>query len=420
MKFAPIKERLGEYAQWAKSNARTQKGQLRAALTYAKAKGAANFGLRSYWVDVFSNNSKKSLQYTKNMTGLEIAEINASGMYAVKNYATSDYNSSRSSRFTAEERMDKKEAAIAQRAKGAMRSKLIRAYNAEQKKLLNPKVKNASELTQAIEKESASLKRLARISELRKMMGAEQKKTLAFDYGLKPYLLPVSIYDAQWLRNRGAQIDFRGKNATIRHTLKNSYGIHRDPETEWKNGKPISYTRAVHDNYVRSFVIIEDERTATIAVHTQDKKVELPQGYKFAIDASGLKVCSVADNDADYHPTCRELWDLGDGKKIVSLIETNAAKRKKELEDFEREKQELEGVMVCAADSKNGGNCKEGTLSFIQRNSFSADRHYEARFLLPLCKKEPRVRLAIAHAVKRHKKELEQGYSVISDHRLPM
>lgn len=79
---------------------------------------------------------------------------------------------------------------------------------------------------------------------------------------------------------------------------------------------------------------------------------------------------------------------------------------------------EAAGVYVCAADSYRAGNCRPGTASFAGRHNLEMTRHYTAGELLHLANGDARfVRAAVITALRRERRECEQGYAMLADHR---
>jgi len=82
------------------------------------------------------------------------------------------------------------------------------------------------------------------------------------------------------------------------------------------------------------------------------------------------------------------------------------------------DKGEAAGIYVCAADSYRAGNCRPGTASFAQRHNLDMSRHYTAGELLEISNGDTRfVRAAVVSALRRERREVAQGYALLSDHR---
>lgn len=134
-------------------------------------------------------------------------------------------------------------------------------------------------------------------------------------------------FSADEARKAGATIDMRGKDATLSATRAASYGIHADGETEWKHGKPISYTRATHDNYVRSVGLIVTPSTLDFAFHATRKLLTLPTGYSWSTDANGLRIVRDASPTDDYHPSAGQLLATQFPGNCIRHLDANRLQR---------------------------------------------------------------------------------------------
>ena len=214
-------------------------------------------------------------------------------------------------------------------------------------------------------------------------------------------------------------INMIGKDSIILATKKTSYGRHAAGETTWKNGKPVSYTRATHENYVRSFAIIraDDSRTVDYVFHATQVAIALPDGYFWGIDSNGLRAICGAD---DYHVSAPDLLAKNAVEKIVNIIAANAETRRRRATELLAEKAEIEGIFCCVADSLRAGNCLAGTRGFAERHQLDICRHYHAPELLRVANGETgRVRLVIQAARNQARIDAERGFSLLSEHTLP-
>lgn len=81
------------------------------------------------------------------------------------------------------------------------------------------------------------------------------------------------------------------------------------------------------------------------------------------------------------------------------------------------ERGEADDIYVCAADSYRAGNCKAGTASFASRHNLDIHRHYRAAELAAQANGDGRfVKAAIIAGFRRHRREIERGYCLLSDH----
>lgn len=234
-------------------------------------------------------------------------------------------------------------------------------------------------------------------------------------------LVPI---DPTTARKAGASIDMRGKDATCRPCRARSHGEHSAGETRWKNGRPVSYTRATHHNWVRSIALVIDTQTVEYACHTARVTVTLPCAYRWDVDAHGLRVVRDDSQMDDYHVCAADLIGRDAARRCVESLERNRVRRLLTAAQNAATRAELAGVWVCLADSLRAGNCEAGTRSFAARHGLDVAAHYRATALLALVQRESvqdacRLRLAITAATLRHRRECEAGICRVSDHRLP-
>lgn len=229
----------------------------------------------------------------------------------------------------------------------------------------------------------------------------------------------VGGFSGDLARKHGASIDLRGRDRTMNSTRGPSFGIHEDGHTEWKRGKPCGYTRAVHDNYVRSFAVIVDPQTLDYVFHCTRVQVTLPDGYRWHYDQNGLRAIREASPADDYHPTAHCLLAKYAATHIVRRLEDLRERREAMRAATTVEAARAAGVWVCLADSLRAGNCLQGTLAFGERHGLDRSRHYEAPELLAIANGDAsRVRLAVTAARLRHEREVEAGVCQLKDHQV--
>jgi hypothetical protein len=144
------------------------------------------------------------------------------------------------------------------------------------------------------------------------------------------------------------------------------------------------------------------------------------RGYKWDVDASGIRLVSLARNDDDYHPNAD---DIEAGVRVmIGRLQSNA-KVRKELRiaaRFERmkdndlaRKAKAIGARVCFEDSITAGNCRYGTESFCARHNLDKGKSYTPAALLAISNGDTqRARLAILVAMKQHEKMTKLGAEV--------
>lgn len=207
----------------------------------------------------------------------------------------------------------------------------------------------------------------------------------------------------------------RGANWSIEPTLAESHFYHEDGETEWKNGRPISYARAINTTYVQSAAWPSGNGKNCYFLYCGARYLrQAPDGHKFLIDENGLKLCRAADHDADYHLNAQDIYHFH-AAKIVDAINANAKKRAEQRAHVAAMKAEAEGVYICLNDSLRAGNCEGGTIAWAKRHNIDIKKHHPAAALVKYAV-ENRVALAIYASIKRHRVEMARGYADLADH----
>lgn len=282
---------------------------------------------------------------------------------------------------------------------GKLRRNLKKEYDA----ILGGDPSDADVFLETLEKKLERINRIRLAHKLRPVRFTHQLRT-------------VGLTD-DTAEEAGVKLVKRGKDWTIEASYGRNRFHHEDGETEWKNGVPKHYTRAVNENHVRSFAGIRSAQEIVYFLSNKVYRVTLPAGYFWNIDQNGLRAVKADSIKDDYHPTADNLIHENAAERIVAELEAN---RQRRLEEAAREAAalaEMEGVYVCLADSRRAGNCDAGSLSFARRHGLDATRHYPAPELCGIANGDAgRVRLAISSAVRRHRKELAQGFSILAEH----
>lgn len=279
--------------------------------------------------------------------------------------------------------------------------------------ITQPKSRTLAEVTAAYDRRKLHAARLAAIKvALKRIQPKKEEPKLENVHGTVRVEVGERI-----ARQYGVRLDMRGKDARILPTRRTSYLHHIEPEVEWKKGRPVGYTRATRDNYVRSFVMLDltDSRRVDYALGDRSFAVMLPEGFRWSIDGLGLRALR---GDDDYHVSANDLVQPDAGNVIAAEVVRLAARRTQRAELNRTELGDLSGVYVCLADSLRAGNCRAGSVAFVGRMALNPSRHYPADRLVPLIATEPRVKLAIRQAVVRTRQEIERGYAILSDHRV--
>lgn len=144
------------------------------------------------------------------------------------------------------------------------------------------------------------------------------------------------------------------------------------------------------------------------------------RGYKWDVDANGLRLMALARPDDDYHPNTDDI-EAGMTALVAKLranANTRKAARKAAKMDAKKSREVAQqakamGVRVVVADSIRAGNCESGTLSFCQRHGFDPRKSYTPEQVLAKSNGDTqRARLAIHAAIKRHETMTSLGATV--------
>lgn len=182
---------------------------------------------------------------------------------------------------------------------------------------------------------------------------------------------------------------------------------------------------------VQSYATCGDFRRCLLTLNGSTHEIAAPRGYRWDIDANGLRLRANANPRHDYHPTANDL--LAGGKHLVARLQDNlvirrkteaerkAAARKTAQEQAQQKRilqaAIAEGLSVCLADSCRAGNCEVGTINWGTRHGFSPNGHYTPDQLLAVANGDTKLVLpVIAVALRRHRNEMHQGFSVLADH----
>lgn len=132
------------------------------------------------------------------------------------------------------------------------------------------------------------------------------------------------------------------------------------------------YTRYEHTPLVTSYVVITDDGAGISGrIQSTDYSFTAPRGYSFTTDSLGVML---RGQGGDRHITASDihrgetptLW----AKQIRAQIESRRAARvqeKRDARDAKVRAREIGSCRVTLADSRNAGNCAEGTLRWVER-----------------------------------------------------
>ena len=142
--------------------------------------------------------------------------------------------------------------------------------------------------------------------------------------------------------------------------------------------------------------------------------------YSWKKDANGIHIIST-DGKKDYHPDSDDLRNYSKSDIRAKAL-NNYKIRKEELKQQKRnllliKKAEKEGAMICLKDSIRSGNCQVGTINFANRHNLNPQKHYPPTQLLKIANGQAdRVAIAVAVGLRRHYREMRQGFCEIANH----
>ena len=267
---------------------------------------------------------------------------------------------------------------------------------------------------QRADSEATRIAELTECARLRSIISGEKVARTSLPVIEEAIVIRISESEAKKVKS---PLCMRGRDARIIPSLKASVTVHTDGETTWKGSRPIKYTRAQNDNYVRSFCIVKTQQEIDCIFHKTRRLVTLPGGFHWSKDNDGLKAVKTDSPADDYHPSVTDLLLENAGEVMSKAILANRDRRVKlkAMEIVERAK--VSGVFICFKDSVRAGNCEAGTRAFAERHGLSVTRHYSASEVLDMANGQAdRVRLAVTAARIRHERELKAGVCMIEDH----
>jgi hypothetical protein len=293
------------------------------------------------------------------------------------------------------------------------RARYLRALSRREKIARTCEVRSLADAITYFDSRDGRKRELSAIRESRKMICPKRG-----DYPIAPLPMPGMVcpiaITPEACRKVGAPIDMRAKDATLSSHCGASSFEKTAGHTEWKGGRPQKYHRATAKNCVRSFVFIASEREIEYVLHNSEFVLTLPEGYAWRRDDLGLFAIHL-ESGADYHVDAGDLIGRNAARKIVQELEHNAAIRKAAESEIAAVSDD---VYVCFADSLRAGNCRAGTRAFAEKFDLSEGKHYPAKLLKALAPKEPRLKITLLAAAKRHAAEMARGYALLADHQV--
>ena len=177
-----------------------------------------------------------------------------------------------------------------------------------------------------------------------------------------------------------------------------------------------SFTRWSYTPVLKSYAFISRWGGNGLLYHHHQGTfvVSAPRGWYWTTDENGLCLKSKSFPKDDYHPISD---DLKKGprfvhRQAVALRRKRQAKQRESRQDMAGMLKGKHGVRVGLHDSHDAGNCDAGTLAFARRHGLDPKGYYSPAKLLALEPDNQRIKLAIAMAIRRHKRHAANGGKV--------
>lgn len=234
----------------------------------------------------------------------------------------------------------------------------------------------------------------------------------------------LPIYDRYEFKHRGAD----APNCISTYSSA-PYWRKEDGETTWRNGRAVSYKRVSYIWSLDAFGAIDGNMLRWKFGYTLGAKVA-PEGWYWDVDGLGIRLVSQDDSDIDLHVSMVHMLEftpdeIADQATQNAVIRWQDDQRREEQEfDYaERQKQKAQvqelidsgELYVCLEDSYSAGNCKTGTLAWVERyfkRTLSMGRKaVPAKMVAHIKDQHYLIGKAIRAAYDRHMRSLEQGFS---------
>ena len=190
-----------------------------------------------------------------------------------------------------------------------------------------------------------------------------------------------------------------------------------------------TYTHYTYRPQVGSYAILPQHGLWILYRYAKKlTKLSVPFGYTWTKDQNGICLISKTNKNIDYHPTSDDLRDYSKKsirEKALNLHKIRKDERKKIRAEKKKEGETLSaiknaenlGLLLCIKDSTQAGNCFAGTMNFARNHGLDPQKHHKPTILLSLNDMQERIKLVIAVAMRRHKREISQGFCNLSDHK---
>lgn len=206
--------------------------------------------------------------------------------------------------------------------------------------------------------------------------GTELGKTLSISelFGVRADVSLAMSSGVELLSRRGSDCRFVAAVAHAAPWLRHEAG-----QTEWKNGRPLAYTRATNDTVVQGCFLVRG-KTIEIARNQQYEKFGIPTGYAVSADDLGLFLYRKNDMKNQAHIDWRNALPLDAARAEILRLEI--ARKNQEAEKTALEKLEKStipelalavfGRFVSLDDSIAAGNCRSGSEAWAAKQKITA------------------------------------------------
>lgn len=221
----------------------------------------------------------------------------------------------------------------------------------------------------------------------------------------------------------------RIKNWLSPEAVKAPFAVNYETINNGRYSSRCTYTHYTYRPHVGSYAILPKHGLWILYRYAKKlTKLPAPFGYSWGKDQNGICLISKTNKNIDYHPTSddlREYSKKGIREKTLALHEIRKGERKKIRAEKKTEKEALAtlkhaeklGLLLCVKDSIQAGNCFSGTINFARNHGLDPQKHHKPTVLLSLHDMQERIKLVIAVAMRRHKREINQGFCNLSDHK---
>jgi hypothetical protein len=200
-----------------------------------------------------------------------------------------------------------------------------------------------------------------------------------------------------------------------------------------------TYTHYTYTRLVQSWGYVVSPKHLYIRIDHNlgliSRLLSAPRGYYFSHDKNGIKIVSNSNKKIEYHPTAFDFIHITSSSNKFKDIIQNAKYLYKVRKDNEKRQRlekrkkldtekyikdaENQGCFVSFVDSILAGNCQAGTEAWAARCGLDKSQHYRPSLLLQHGQKtgnEKLVKIAVFQAIRRHQREISQGYSMLAHH----